>query len=415
MVNDKPVAIILGGTYPHKKLIHLLKRRGYYTVLVDYLEYSPAMEDADEHIRESTLDKEKVLDIARKLKACLIISTCIDQANVTACYVGEELGLPIPYSYRTALSVTDKIKMKSLFMLNNIPTAAYSYVSNVDECDAINLKYPLIVKPSDSNSSKGVVRVENPVELKHKVAEAISISRNSQAIIEEFIEGIEIAFDAVVHNNKVDLILSRERCKLKNTSGLNQQISGSIWPARISPELENKYRDVIRKISEAFNLKNTPLIVQSIFNGKNIYIIEFAPRIGGGENYSIIELLTGCDLIDIAIDSFLNKKLQVSYHKPTKYVFDNYLYVREGVFNGLIDIEDFERTGIVDYYRQYKRNGSLIGPELSSNNRVGVITISGKTVKELNDKRKLVFNNIKITDIGGNSILRSELYLNELI
>ena len=33
---NKPVAIVLGGTYPHKYLINNLKLRGYYTILIDY-------------------------------------------------------------------------------------------------------------------------------------------------------------------------------------------------------------------------------------------------------------------------------------------------------------------------------------------------------------------------------------------
>ena len=57
---NKPVAIVLGGTNPHVTLINKLKARGYYTVLVDYLPNPPASKVADEHIQESTLDKEVV-------------------------------------------------------------------------------------------------------------------------------------------------------------------------------------------------------------------------------------------------------------------------------------------------------------------------------------------------------------------
>lgn len=42
-MNDRqlnPVAIVLGGTNPHKALIENLKGRGYYTILVDYYKKS---------------------------------------------------------------------------------------------------------------------------------------------------------------------------------------------------------------------------------------------------------------------------------------------------------------------------------------------------------------------------------------
>ena len=57
---NKPVAIVLGGTVPHVHLIELLKLQGYYTVLVDYTTNPPAKKFADEHIKESTLDKDGV-------------------------------------------------------------------------------------------------------------------------------------------------------------------------------------------------------------------------------------------------------------------------------------------------------------------------------------------------------------------
>ena len=53
---NKKTAIVLGGTSPHIALIQKLKDRGYYTILVDYLNNPPAKKVADMHIKESTLD-----------------------------------------------------------------------------------------------------------------------------------------------------------------------------------------------------------------------------------------------------------------------------------------------------------------------------------------------------------------------
>ena len=55
---NKKNALVLGGTVPHISLIKKLKERGYHTILVDFLSNPPAKTFADEHIQESTLDKE---------------------------------------------------------------------------------------------------------------------------------------------------------------------------------------------------------------------------------------------------------------------------------------------------------------------------------------------------------------------
>ena len=70
--HNKPVAIVLGGTNPHVTLVEKLKKRGYYTVLIDYLPNPPAAQVADEHLQESTLDKELVAKIAREKHAAMI-------------------------------------------------------------------------------------------------------------------------------------------------------------------------------------------------------------------------------------------------------------------------------------------------------------------------------------------------------
>ena len=189
-------AVVLGGTFPHRELLVKLKERGYYTVLVDYYDSPIAKDVADKHIKESTLDRAKVLQITKQEKADLVISSCIDQANVTACYVSERLGLPCPYSYETALNVTDKKRMKEIMLRNGIPTAKYYSINNVDEFIPEALNYPIIIKPADSNSSKGVRRIDaydqNTLDF---ISLALSISRNNSAIIEEFKIGKEIGVD----------------------------------------------------------------------------------------------------------------------------------------------------------------------------------------------------------------------------
>ena len=131
-MNNKPIAIVLGGANPHKALIQNLKDRGYYTILMDFAENPVAKSVVDKHIRESALDTDKILEIASTLKADVVISTCGDQMNVVACYVAEKLGLPRPYDYKTALNVTNKLLMKQMMMENNIPTSKYYRIERVE-------------------------------------------------------------------------------------------------------------------------------------------------------------------------------------------------------------------------------------------------------------------------------------------
>ena len=419
MRNSMKIALVLGGTYPHTALISKLKARGYYTILVDYLEHPIAQKYADEHIQESTLDKERVCEIARQKQAELVISSCIDQANVTCCYVAEKLGLPKPYTYETSLNVTDKAKMKKIMIENSIPTARYYQISSVGEFDTNRLRYPVIVKPADANSSKGVRRIEKgDAGLETFIEDALALSRNGKAIVEEFIVGREIGADCMIINKKAHVVMTRERRKIeKNNADAIQQIYGSFWPADIQETEIEQLCHLAELIAKAFDLDNTPLMMQTILSNGQFSVIEFGARIGGGDNYQIIEELTGYDIIQNSIRSYLGEEIEVSdLGKRRKLLMDNYLYVNPPAANsseeqrfGSIKYNTIAES-VIEYKKLYRQKGDVIGYKISSNNRVGCFVVSGLTEEELIDKQATVVANMEIYDIDGNPIMRKDIY-----
>lgn len=412
-------ALVLGGTYPHRALIQKLKARGYYTILVDYLDHPAAQDCADEHIQESTLDLDGVCKLAKKRNAELVISTCIDQANVTCCYVAEKLGLPQPYSYSVSLNVTDKVRMKQIMIDNHIPTARHYKISTLAEYDSGRLRFPIIVKPADCNSSKGVRRIEkDDINAEQYIKDALSLSRNGDAIVEEFLVGREIGADCMIINHKAHVIMTRERRKInKNNTEAIQQIYGSIWPADLTESNIEQLRKIAEDIAFAFDIDNAPLMMQTILTGDVINVIEFGARIGGGDNYQIIEELTGYDIIENSIRSFLGEPIEVSdLGKRQKLLMDTYLYVnpprQEGgaaqIF-GHVFYKDKARHNI-EYEKVYRKKGDSIGFVISSNNRVGCFVVGGHSEQELLDKQAQVISNMEVYDLDGRPIMRKDIY-----
>lgn len=413
-------AIVLGGTYPHISLIEKLKARGYYTILVDYLCHPVAQRYADRHIQESTLDMDKVCGIAKECRAELVISTCVDQANVTCCYVAERLGLPMPYSFEVSLNVTDKVRMKRIMVENGIPTAHHYQVSTLSEFEVDRLRYPIIVKPADANSSKGVHRIDkSDANTEKYIRDALMLSRNGKAIIEEFMDGREIGADCMIVNGRAHVIMTRERRKIdKNNNDAIQQIYGSFWPARLTGENIDQLRSIAEQIAKAFSIDNAPLMMQTILTGDSFSVIEFGARIGGGDNYQIIEELTGYDIIQNSIRSFLGEPIQICdlTAERTKLLMDNYLYVcppheknlDEQIFGHIEYFPDAKKC--IEYEKKYRRKGDTIGCRISSNNRVGCFVVGGSTEQELLEKQLKVVNNMEIYDISGNPIMRKDFY-----
>lgn len=409
-MRKQPIAIVLGGTSPHIALIRNLKGRGYYTVLVDYLENPPARNFADEHIRESTLDQDKVLELATDLNAKLVISACVDQANLTACYVAEKLGLPAPYSYETALDVTNKIRMKKKMAESGIPTSRFISVNSEFDYKDIDLRFPVVVKPADSTGSKGVKRVSRSSDLPIHIADAMEKSRANLAIVEEFVEGKEIQIDCFVHDGIADIIMVREKMKISGTAETVLQSAGSIIPADISPSIQISIQKIANDIAESFGLENTPMFIQAVIDN-TVNIIEFAPRIGGGLSYRIIEAITGFDILNSVINSYFGQRSILTYEKPKAHYATILLYACPGVLGGVVGCDDLVEKGIIQEFYQLKPNGVRIGADISSQNRVAALLLSASNKQELFKKMETAIEKVEVFDEMGKQILRRDLYV----
>lgn len=407
---EKPdTAIVLGGTLPHCDLVINLKKRGYYVILIDYNKNPPAKKFANKHYQESTLEVEVVYKIALLENAVLVISTCIDQANLIACIVGERLNLPIPYSSKVAKVVTDKIAMKKLMLQKGISTSDYREFSALNEIEGLKLNYPLIVKPVDSNSSKGVNRVSNFNELTFYARIALELSRCGRAIVEEFVEGTEIGIDCVVKEGVAEILMVKERQKIPGIEA--QQIYGCVWPIELDALQNIKYKKIAELISDALGLFSSTLMIQAIENTNGISVIEFAARIGGGESFRLIKRSVDVDIVDLAIDTFLGQTLNFKVNEPSEYYSETFIYANACNFNKLDGFNCLLEDGVIEYIDSNKEQGSEIGGDLTSNNRVGVFAVKGSNRHDLNVRRKKALDKIQVIDCDGINQIKKEIYM----
>lgn len=404
-------AIVLGGTLPHVTLIEKLKKRGFEVVLVDYLDQPFAKQYADKHIQASTLDLDAVTKIAREERADLVISTCIDQANATACFVSEKLGLPHPYSYKTALAVTDKLQMKEIMVKNQIPTSRFLRIKSADEPRLNELNYPLIVKPVDCNSSKGVRKIEaGDSDLSQAIKTAVELSRTKEAIIEEFVTGTEIGIDTFVADGKAHVLMIKERRKVQKNNGGVQQILGCTWPLPGYEKVLSEAERIANCIAKAFELRNCALMIQAILCGEKISVIEFGARIGGGESFRIIKNCTSFDYVEASISSFLGEPISLNYHKPVVFYADNFIYAKHCIFGRIECPNNLFEDGTISYLNELKPAGVEIGEQISSNNRVGVAVVKAENVEDLNNKIDKTIHALEVYDVKGNPVMRKDIY-----
>lgn len=394
--------VVLAGGSDQIDLINEIKSRGHEVVLVDYYANPPAKRYADKHIQESTLDVEKVREIAVSEKADMICTACTDQALLTVAKVSEELSLPTYISYKTALSVTNKSYMKKVMMDNGIPTARYTIVDKVDLSATEGFRYPLVVKPVDCNSSKGVKRVEEHDDLTGALAEAIECSRTKTAVIEEFKSGEEVSADFYIQGDEVKFLCATQSKKIKNTNSFT--ITQSYYPV-IDENQEEKLVEIAANIAKAFNLKDTPLLVQLILNDDEFFVLEFSARMGGGSKHKLIETITGVDIMKVYVDRIFGARPKVYPERKVKYATMNYVYCFNGIFVKIEGRDEIRNKRLIIKDFQYKMENNLITKHETSGDRVMGYLVVADTLDEMAKRIAEVDNTLKIIDDKGNDIM----------
>lgn len=394
--------LVLAGGSDQIALIKELQHRDHEIILVDYFENPPAKKYVKKHFIASTLDVDKVKEIAISENVDLITTACTDQALLTVANVSEKLGLPCYISYQTGLNVTNKLYMKKVLVENNIPTAKYSILDNIDTSILKTFNFPIVVKPVDCNSSKGVKKVESVEEYKIYLNEAINYSRTKTAIVEEFKLGNEISADFYIENGEAKYLSATTSLKIKNKNSFT--IVCSEYPA-INEYQEKEITKIAKDIAKAFNLDNCPLLIQLIEENGTFYVLEFSARMGGGSKYNLIKVLSGVNIMSKYVDRILGNFPKVTPSKQVNYCKMIYIYCNPGIFDHIEGLAELKNKGIVDSYFEYKTQGMEITKAETSGDRPAGYLVTANTSEELYGKIKYADSYIKVISDKGNDIM----------
>ena len=401
-------ALVLAGGLAQIELVKQLKARGITTVLADGNPNALARPFADSFYQVALFDAEAVKEIALKEQVDFVTTCCADQVLLIVAQVSEMLGLPCYISYETAVNVSDKKYMKRIFWENNIPTSRYFEMTELDWEKVGQLRYPLVVKPTDAYSSRGVRRANDAAALEAYFEEARQISRTGTAIVEEFCEGEEISVDVYVEEGKAHVLCISNSEKIKDDDRF--VIFRGRYPANTTAEVRAQIQTVAQQIADAFELKNAPMLIQMINMGASVSVLEFCARTGGNMKYLLIKRSCGFDVIKAVIDLTTGVKPVVELTAPeNKYIVNDFIYCNPGVFDHLEGFDALLEEGIISDYRLLRPKGFQVSGVRSSSDRVAGFTVQADSLEEFNSKHRAAVERMQVIDAEGNDIIRRDL------
>jgi len=405
-----PLAIVLGGTNPHRALVQNLKHRGFRVLLADHLEAPPAADAADEHVRGSALDVEAVCSLATERKAALVISVCLDRPISVVAEVSRRLGLPSVYTPENALAFTDKVAMKAVFDLAGVPMPKGSVIRSLSDFDRLDSAPPFIVKPADSTGSLGIAIVRRADDLAAAYVAARDASSTGIVLAEELLEGRELSIDCIVAQGHCHVLLVRERL-LHRTPEHGVQCYATISPAPLAESSMQAVRDVAERLPSAFNIVNAPLLIQGYLTTMEAFkVLEIAVRLGGGpSSFRTVKLKTGFDLLEAAVDCNLGRSITVSIQDSGRVYTTVNIYARGGPLLRVEGVEKLRDEGVIAEYYAYKPPGTSFPNVITARNRAAAVVIEAANYKTLYTKVRTLFEQLRVLDTQGRDIMAREV------
>lgn len=309
----KKVMVIAGGDW-QIELIKKIKQMGHYVICSNLYEDSPAFSYADACEVADVLDKEKNLEIAKKYMPDAVISDQSDIAVPTVAYLNEKLGLCGIGEEKAAL-FTDKSLLRTFCKQSNIKVPDFKLCKTVEDAYEMLSQYKkIIIKPIDSQSSRGVFTIQNRDELQEHYQETLSFSNKKKVFLaEQYISGDEFTIDGlVVNGNHYPLCISIKEMYQQNSNVSKMQTYTESHPVYDYTKLRDTNKHLIEQIGLPFGLTHS----EYKFYDNDFYLIEAGAR-GGGSNLSakIVPFMSGIDNYDYLIKSALGEEVD---EKPLK-------------------------------------------------------------------------------------------------
>ncbi|MCP4075542.1 MAG: ATP-grasp domain-containing protein [Gammaproteobacteria bacterium] len=250
-----------------------------------------------------------------------------------------------------------------------------------------NCHYPVVLKPLMLSGSRGIIKANNSKEF---IAAAQRIQKilskevcheyeSQHFLIEQFLQGDEIAIDGFVQNGQFITLSLFDKPDPLN--GPYFEESFYITPSRHSVEVQQEIKKEIEKCCHAYGLTHGPIHAEARITDQGIFLIEMASRTIGGQCAQLIEYVLGLKLEEVIIRLMCFESLQLEFKKNHAGVLMIPIH-RKGILKrveGLIEAQQVEHISNIEIHIQ---PGYELVPLPEGSSYLGFIFASAESFSE---------------------------------
>lgn len=288
--------LILGANPETSSLIIKAKSMGLLTYVADDNPKAYAKRYADIPVNIDATNVKELAKFCKKeqIKAVLVgVAEALLPSYYKLCNI---LEIPCFATLEQFDVMANKDKFKKACRKYDVPVVPEFQFENLDM-----VEYPVVVKPVDSSSSKGISVCYNRNELDFGIENAFKFSKSKKLLLEKYMTGEEVVIYYVIQDGVPSLVGMCDRYTNKEQKGFAQLPTSYIFPSRhlqtYSVETDHKICNMLK----GMNIDYGVLFLQAFIEDGSVQIYEPGFRLNGAQEHIILSELTGVDSKELLI------------------------------------------------------------------------------------------------------------------
>lgn len=358
-MNNPKKILVLGANAGQLDLIKYMKMLGWHVISCAHRVGEVGERYSDAFHLIDVCDINAIVALAKENKVDLVYSISSDIAMKTAIAVSEKLNLPHFYSSDLFNLLDKKHKLRKHLNDHKISEVGYIEAKNSSQAKDWD-SFPCMVKPSDAQGQRGVVKILDKISLEEAILSALALSSSKVAIIEDYLDGVEMSCNVLIQNKKIIFDVLSERAV--HEGDLFTIPKAHYIPCQnINENAQIEALNIVHQTVKSLNITDGCLYFQMKATSKGIKIIEIAPRLDGCHMWRLIKEATGHDFLAATIKVLMGeeiKDIQVNLKDNLEYG----LFFQQTSPDKRFKIKDFP-IPVNTYYHEYRyEDGDKIIP-----------------------------------------------------
>ena len=298
--------LLVGSSFSAIPLLRSIQRLGGKVTVVGNEPSDPCHLISDGSVYADYSEPSNLAQVWESNDFDFIVPSCNDSSYLSASVLANRYGLPGFDGPNVVEVINRKHKFRKFCADFGIPSPKlfeYATGSNINDLNQIS--FPVLVKPSDAFSGKGISFHGDRSTIHGSIESAMSRSRIGVVLIEEFVSGTLHSASCFIRDGSIHwLEIVDEFCVINEF-----QVDRSSFPSALRPEMRIKTVKIIEQMIDSLELVNGLFHVQFIQDGKHVWIIETMRRCPGdlyGKHFELIDVL---NYHDCYVSSFLDMQI----------------------------------------------------------------------------------------------------------